>query len=140
MFHPFNLQIISPEGLIFESEIQKLFVTTPQGGMEILANHACMFAQLISGPLWVVKALDPIESSFYISGGLLEIQKKGTVVLADTALRSEAVDEQAALAARERAQAMLAGSSQHIDYVKAQGQLLEAMAQLRSLKKLRNKI
>ncbi|MFM8453557.1 MAG: F0F1 ATP synthase subunit epsilon [Gammaproteobacteria bacterium] len=135
----FNLQIVSPEGLIFEGKVQKLFVTTVVGEMEILAHHAALFAKLVPGPVWVLQS-DHLESSFYISGGVLEVQPEITMILADTALRSEDVNESAAQAAKERAQAMLAGASEHMDYAKAQGQLLEAMAQLRSLKKIRDRI
>ena len=61
-------------------------------------------------------------------------------VLADTALRAKDLDEAAALKAKERAEDALKNRQSNIDYAKAQAELAEAMAQLRAIKRLRDKV
>ena len=61
-------------------------------------------------------------------------------MLADTALRAKDLDEAAALKAKERAEDALKNRQSNIDYAKAQAELAEAMAQLRAIKRLRDKV
>ena len=61
-------------------------------------------------------------------------------VLADTAMRGADLNEAAAQAAKERAEAALADRADDMDLAKAQAELLEAVAQLRTLEKLRKSI
>lgn len=132
----FHLDIVSAEALIFSGLVQKLFVTGLLGELEILNGHAPLLTALKPSPVWVTKQ-NGEEEVFYISGGMLEVQPKVTTILADTAIRAKDVDEAHALDAKKRAEAALAGRGRDIDYAEAQAQLLEALAQLRALKKLR---
>ena len=71
---------------------------------------------------------------------VLEVQPHVVTVLADTALRAKDLDEAAALKAKERAEDALKNRQANIDYAKAQAELAEAMAQLRAIKRLRDKL
>lgn len=135
----FHLDIVSAEAEIFSGLVQKLFVTGVMGEMEIMRGHAPLLTALKPSPVWVVKQ-NGQEEVFYISGGMLEVQPNIATVLADTAVRAKDVDETHALEAKTRAEAVLAGHSKEFDFATAQSQLLEAVAQLRALKKLREKI
>jgi F-type H+-transporting ATPase subunit epsilon len=77
--------------------------------------------------------------SFFVSGGILEIQPHVVTVLADTAIRAADLDEAQAMEARERAEKMLADKTADIDYAKAQAELSQSMAQLAAIRKLREK-
>lgn len=135
----FHLDIVSAEAEIFSGLVQKLFVSGAMGDLEILYGHAPFLTSLKPSPVWVVKQ-DGQEEVFYISGGMLEVQPKMTTILADTAIRAKDVDEAQALEAKKRAEALLSGKHKDFNYAEAQGQLMEAIAQLRALKKLRESI
>ena len=79
------------------------------------------------------------DLSFYVSGGLLEVQPHVVTVLADTAQRARDLDEAAALKAKERAEEAMRNRKTDIDYAKAQAELAEAIAQLRTIQKLRDR-
>ncbi len=135
----FHLDIVSAEAEIFSGLVEKLFVTGILGEMEIMNGHAALLTALKASSVWVVKQ-NGQEEVFYISGGMLEVQPNITTVLADTAVRAKDVDEVYALEAKKRAEAVLAGYSKEFDFVTAQSQLIEAVAQLKALKKLREKL
>lgn len=135
----FHLDIVSAEAEIFSGLVEKLFVTGVMGEMEIMHGHAPLLTALKPGPVWIVKQ-NGQEDVFYLSGGMVEVQPKATTVLADTAIRAKDVDEAAALEAKKRAEAILAGHVTGFNYAQAQSELLEAIAQLRTLKKLREKL
>ncbi len=65
------------------------------------------------------------------------MQPNKITVLADTALRAKDLDEAAALEAKQRAEKALADKQSDIDYARAQAELVEAMAQLQAIQKLR---
>ena len=76
---------------------------------------------------------------FYITGGLLEVQPNLVSILADTALRADQLDEQAADEARRAAEDALKGATGKEDLAHAQGQLVEAAARYRAAQKLKGK-
>lgn len=133
----FHLDIVSAEAEIFSGLVEKLFITGSEGDMEIMHGHTPLLTTLKASPVWIIKQ-NGQEEVFYISGGMLEVQPNVTTILADTALRAKDVDEARALEAKKRAEMMLAGRMKDFDYAQAQSQLIEAIAQLRSLKKLRD--
>ncbi len=135
---PFYLDIVSAEAQIFSGRIKRLFVSGLMGDLEILYGHAPLLTSLRPGPTWVVNGDDQIEV-FYISGGMLEVQPEISTILADTALRAKDVDENQALEAKTRAEQILSGRTKNFDYAKAQTQLTRALAQLRVLKKFRER-
>jgi F-type H+-transporting ATPase subunit epsilon len=134
----FHVDIVSAEAEIFSGHVEKLFVNGVMGELEVLRGHAPLLTALRPGPVWIVKQ-DGQEEVFYISGGMLEVQPESTIVLADIAIRAKDVDEAEAFQAKQRAEQMLAGHARDFDYAQAQTQLAEAMAQLKALKKLREK-
>jgi F-type H+-transporting ATPase subunit epsilon len=79
------------------------------------------------------------EQFFYVSGGMLEVQPHVITVLADTAVRAHDLDEAAAVEAKQRAEQALKDNAGKIDYAKAQAELAEAVAQLRTIENLRKK-
>jgi len=134
----FHLDIVSAEAELFSGLVRKLFVSGVMGDLEILYGHTALLTSLKPGPIWIEKQ-DGQEEVFYISGGMLEVQAKLTTVLADTAIRAKDVDEAEALQAKSRAEAVLAGRGKDFNDVEAHTQLLEALAQLKALKKFREK-
>jgi F-type H+-transporting ATPase subunit epsilon len=79
------------------------------------------------------------EQSFYVSGGILEVQPHIVTVLSDTALRAADIDESAALEAKTRAESAMKDKASDMDYAKAKSELIEAVAMIEALKKLRKK-
>jgi F-type H+-transporting ATPase subunit epsilon len=79
------------------------------------------------------------EQTFFVSGGILEIQPHVVTILSDTALRAADIDESAALEAKSRAEAAMKDKASDLDYAKAKSELVEAVAQIEALKKIRRK-
>ena len=133
-----HVDIVSAEEAIYSGLAEMLFAPAELGEVGIAPRHAPLITKLVPGEVRV--KLETNESlSFYVSGGMLEVQPHIATVLADTAVRAKDIDEAAALAAKARAEEMLSDKSGQIDYAKAQAQLLEAMMQLRTLDRLRKR-
>jgi F-type H+-transporting ATPase subunit epsilon len=138
MASTFHVDIVSAEREIFSGEAEMLFAPAEMGELGITPRHAPLLTRMKPGTVRV-KAAGGEESVFYVSGGILEIQPHQVTVLSDTALRAKDIDEAAAQEAKHRAEEALANQTGEMDVARAQAELLEAVARLRTLEQLRKK-
>ena len=131
-----HCDIVSAEGEIFSGAAKMVFVPASQGEMGIAPRHAPLLTMIKTGEVRV-QTPEGDEQFFYVGGGALEVQPKRVTVLADTALRAKDVDEAAALAAKQRAEEILAGKIDKLEQAEALAELARAAAQLKLLQKLR---
>lgn len=132
-----HVDIVSAEKEIFSGKAEMIFAPAELGEVGISPRHAPLITKLNPGEVRV-KAGDS-ESSFYISGGLLEVQPHLVTILADAAIRAKDINEAAALDAKVKAEEALSDKSGKIDYATAQAQLAQAVMQLRTLDRLRKR-
>ena len=76
----FNLQIISPDRVEFEGQVESLVAPGEAGYFGVLANHTAMLSNLVEGKLSVREAAGE-EKQYQIGGGFLEVHKNKVVVL-----------------------------------------------------------
>jgi len=133
-----KVDIVSAEGEIHSGEATMVFAPAKMGEVGIAPRHAPLLTALNPGEVRVQTA-DGKEESFYITGGMLEVQPHLVTVLADTALRGDQLDEAAALAAKQAAEEALKGVSSETDLKRAQAELVEAEARFRAAQKLKGK-
>ena len=134
----FKLEIVSAEQELFSKEVEMVFAPAEMGEVGITPKHTPLITRLKPGDVRAQISKDEIET-FYVSGGILEIQPNEVTILSDTALRGEDLDEERALEAERLAQDAMKNSGNDIDAAKAKSELLQAAAQLRLIKKLKNK-
>ena len=133
-----HVDIVSAEGEIFAGEASMVFAPAKMGEVGIAPRHAPLLTDLRPGEVRV-QDNEGKERTFYVTGGILEIQPHLVTVLADSALAADQLDEDVALAARERAREALEGGQGEIDLAQAQGELVEAEARYRAAQKLKGK-
>ncbi|MGI9248487.1 MAG: F0F1 ATP synthase subunit epsilon [Woeseiaceae bacterium] len=138
MMATINVDIVSAEGEIHSGEAAMVFAPAKMGEVGIAPRHAPLLTALKPGEVRV-QDVDGNEQSFYITGGMLEVQPKQVTVLADTALRGDQLDEAAALSAQQEAEEALKGASEETDVARAQAELAEARARYRAAQKLKGK-
>ena len=133
-----HVNIVSAENEIYSGTVTEVYAPAEMGEVGIMARHTQMLSTLKPGVVRVVP-LEGEEQSFYVSGGILEVQPHVVTILSDTALRAADIDESAAMKAKARAEAAMKDKASDMDYAKAKSELIEAVAQIETLKKLRKK-
>ena len=131
--------IVSAEEEIFNGVVEMVIATGEMGELGIAPRHAPLITRLKPGHVRVILPGGE-EQAFYVSGGILEVQPQVVTILTDTALRADDIDEAAAKKAKEEAERALANRSDAIDVAEAQTQLVQAMAQLQALERLRKNL
>jgi len=133
-----HIHIVSAETEIFSGTANMVFAPAEMGEVGIAPRHTPLLTRLKPGEVRVqMDGQD--EQFFYVSGGILEIQPHVVTVLADTAIRATDLDEAAAIRAKERAERAMDDRQSDFDYAKAQAELAEAVAQLRTINSIRQK-
>ena len=133
-----HIHIVSAETEIFSGTANMVFAPAEMGEVGIAPRHTPLLTRLKPGEVRVqMDGQD--EQFFYVSGGILEVQPHVVTVLADTAIRAGDLDEAAAIKAKERAERAMVDKQSDFDYAKAQAELAEAVAQLRTINSIRKK-
>ena len=102
----FPLKIVTPDGLIFDGEAEKIIVRTSEGDMAVMARHINCVAPLGMGRATVVDAEGNRRYGACI-GGMLSVQN-GEVSLVPTTFEwAESIDEDRAQLSLERAEKVL---------------------------------
>lgn len=130
-----HVDIVAAEGHIHSGEATMVFAPAAQGEVGIAPRHAPLLTTMKPGTVRVQQA-NGEELSFFVGGGILEIQPHLVTVLADTALRAKDADEAVVAKAKQEAEAKLAGAKTEMDVKKAQSELIEAAARLEFVKKI----
>ena len=133
-----HVDIVSAEEEIYSCTAEMVFAPLATGEVGILPRHAPLLARMKPGEVRIRKGGE--EEYFYVSGGVLEVQPHVVTVLSDTAIRAKDLDEAAAVEAQRRAEEALKDRTADIDYAKAQAELIEAIAQLRMIRRLRERL
>ena len=134
-----HVNIVSAESEIYSGTVTQVFAPAEVGEVGVYPRHAPMLSTLKAGVVRVFPQ-DGEEQSFYVSGGILEIQPHVVTILSDTALRAADIDESSALEAKNRAEHAMKDKASDMDYAKAKSELIEAVAQIEALKKIRKKM
>ena len=134
----FHLDIVSAEESIYSGPVEFVVAPAQMGEVGIYPRHPPLLTRIKSGMVRI-KAQLKEEELVYVSGGMLEVQPDVVTILADTAVRSDDLDEAKAMEAKRAAEDAMKNRESELDYAKAQAELMEAMAQLAAIDKLRKR-
>ncbi len=132
-----HVDIVSAEGSLFSGEGKMIYAPAVMGEIGIAPRHAPLVTRLKPGDVRVDLGTGE-TAHFYVSGGIIEVQPFKVTIMADTGVRATDLDEAAAVEAKRRAEDAMLNQSSKMEVAKAQSELLEAVAQLRTIEKLRS--
>ncbi len=133
----FHVDVVSAEEAIFSGLAEMIVVPGQMGELGIYPRHAPLLTRIKPGSVRLRLPNQTEDMLIYVSGGMLEVQPNIVTVLADTAIRSGDLDEARALEAKRLAEEAIKNRSTEIDFVQAQAELIEAVAQLQAIQKIR---
>ena len=121
----FHLEIVTPDGMMFDGMAESLLVRTDDGDVEILRGHADFVATVAIGRTRIIVDGSPRYASS--AGGFLSV-KGGTVRLVATTFEfADSIDLERAKLSKERAEQMLTGAKSDSDVSIASAKLMRAL-------------
>ena len=95
----FPVEVLTPEGQVFEGEVEMISTRTGTGSIGVLANHAPLMAMLEPTELKLYKSgsenLDAGDAERFAQGeGYLQVVDNSALLIVEDALRPEDLDRQ----------------------------------------------
>ncbi|TSA20599.1 MAG: F0F1 ATP synthase subunit epsilon [Betaproteobacteria bacterium] len=134
-----HVDIVSAEAAIFSGLAEFLIAPGEVGELGIYPHHTPLITRIKPGSLRIKRPDIEQEELIYVSGGILEVQPGTITVLSDTAIRGADLDEARILEAKRSAEEAMKNRESEMDYARAQAELVEAVAQLHALQKIRGR-
>ena len=127
---PLRLEIVTPEKLAFQDEVDSVQLPGSEGELGVLPHHAPLITTLGAGELRLRKG--STEEFYAIVGGFLQVLPDEVVVMAETADMASEIDlEKAQEARRQAEQALEGGYVEGADLSAARAQLQAALIRIR---------
>lgn len=130
-----HVDIVSAEKAIFSGNVNAVIASGEVGELGIFPGHTALLTPLKPGDICL--EADGAQQIFYVSGGMMEVQPHLVTILADTVVRADDLDEAAAIEAKSRAEKAMHDSKEQLDYAAAAIELAEALAQLKTIRRIR---
>jgi F-type H+-transporting ATPase subunit epsilon len=80
-----KLEIVTPEGVIFDDEVKQVTIPGSEGEFGVLAGHASVVSLLDTGVM-VIERKDGKEVSVAINGGYVKVDEEKTLCMVDGAV------------------------------------------------------
>lgn len=126
----FQLEILTPAGVIFEGRVEHVMIPGANGYFGVLAHHTPLTAVVAAGEL-TLSSSSKEEQHFATSGGFVEVTGDRVAVLSETAEAAGDIDIPRAEQSASRARNRLESKETGIDIDRAQLALYRALNRLR---------
>nr|NP_569635.1 ATP synthase CF1 epsilon subunit [Psilotum nudum]Q8WI12.1 RecName: Full=ATP synthase epsilon chain, chloroplastic; AltName: Full=ATP synthase F1 sector epsilon subunit; AltName: Full=F-ATPase epsilon subunit [Psilotum nudum]AGC26799.1 ATP synthase epsilon chain [Psilotum nudum]BAB84222.1 ATP synthase epsilon subunit [Psilotum nudum] len=100
-----NLRVIAPNRIVWNSEVREIILSTNNGQMGILPNHAPLLTALDIGVMKI--RIDERWSNMALMGGFATIDNNQITILVNEAEKSSEIDPEEAQETFQKAQANL---------------------------------
>ena len=132
-----QVEVVSAEESVFSGEASFIVVPGELGDLGIYPKHTPLITRIKAGSIRIQTLESKEETAIFVAGGLLEVQPGSVTVMADTAIRSDDLDEARALEAKKRAEEALKASTDKQEIATVEAELAMLGAQLAEIRKLR---
>ncbi len=126
-----RLEIVTPESVVVNEEVQIVMAPGSLGEFGILENHTPFMTTLNVGTIHF-KDVNGQERFVFVNGGFAEALPDRVTILAESAERRRSIDIERAISAKERAEKRLAMKEDDtIDFTRAKAALEKAICRIK---------
>ncbi len=123
-----RLQIISPDRIFYDGEVEMVETRTTEGDIGIYPEHIPLTAIVSPGILTIHEPEGTKEAALH--DGFIEIQKHKVVILAESCEWPDEIDVHRAEEAKIRAERRLKGAEGEINEIRAEAALRRSITRL----------
>ena len=131
-----ELQILSPQGTIYNDGVDAILLPTESGEIEILENHAPLYSKLTEGIILIKKGSK--DTRIAIVGGFIEVKGNIVLILSDYAIPAESIQIAKALEAKKKAEELIEKRESDMDILIAEKELQKSIMELKVAEKIKH--
>jgi F-type H+-transporting ATPase subunit epsilon len=123
------LEIVTPEKMTFSGKVEEVTIPGTEGEFGVLRGHEAFLSSVDVGELNFVK--DSKKTYYSVNTGYAEVTASKVTILIETAERSDSIDKDRALKAKDNAEARLAQiAKDDVEYEKVRAALARAIVRI----------
>jgi F-type H+-transporting ATPase subunit epsilon len=123
------LEIVTPEKMTFSGKVEEVTIPGTEGEFGVLRGHEPFLSSVDVGELNFIK--DGKKTYYSVNTGYAEVTANKVTILIETAERSDYIDKDRALKAKDNAEARLAQiAKDDVEYEKVRTALARAIVRL----------
>lgn len=129
-----QLEIITPEKVVYQNEVEMVVVPGLEGNLGILPHHAPLFTKIKPGEIKIlIKGKDEYLA---VTGGFLDVSGNDKVtILADYAIKSEEIEIKKVEEAKKMAEETMKNKEEKAEFALAEADLRKALLELKVARK-----
>lgn len=120
-----TVNIVTPDGPVYDSEVDMVIAKTASGEIGILPGHIPMVAPLVAGAIKLKK--EAKTEYVAVSSGFVEVRPEKVSILATSAEVASSIDLARAKEAMKRAEERLQSKQDSVDFNRAELAMKRAM-------------
>lgn len=129
----FRLQVISPDRIFYDGDVEMVELRTSEGEMGVLKGHIPLTAILVPGILKIKE--DGQEKQAALHDGFVEIFQDHMTILAESCEWPEEIDLHRAKESKQRAEKRLSSGDANINVARAELSLRKALIRIQIAEK-----
>jgi F-type H+-transporting ATPase subunit epsilon len=123
------LEIVTPEKMTFSGKVEEVTIPGAEGEFGVLRGHEPFLSSVDIGELNFIK--DSKKTHYSVNTGYAEVAASKVTILIETAERSDNIDKNRALKAKDNAETRLAQiAKDDVEYEKMRAALARAIVRL----------
>lgn len=131
----FRLQVIAPERVFYEDDVDMVELNTTEGEIGILPEHIPLTTIIAPGVLKITKGEEIKEAALH--EGFMEVQKTSVTILAESCEWPEEIDVKRANEAKVRAERRIKSGDAAINMTRAEAALKRSLTRIKLAQKYR---
>ena len=137
MSNTIHLEVITPDGIILQEEVQEVMVPTSEGQITILPHHVPLYSKLVDGEMHIKK--DNKVTLIAVLGGIVEVGNSNVRILSNYAVKAENILLAHAEEAKKRAEEALKNKEGESDFALLDRELQKSILELKVAQKIKKR-
>lgn len=111
-----EVNVVTPNGVVYEHHARLVVAKTPEGDLGILPRHAPIIAPLAIDEVRIKRTDSDVHVDWIaVNGGVIEVRDNVVTIIADSAERERDIDVPRAERAKHRAEELIREAKSHED-------------------------
>lgn len=134
----FKFEIVTPDGIIFQDEVDEVRLPTVDGQITILPHHIPLYSKLGDGEAIIIN--NGKETLMAVLGGVVEVGTEKVSIISDYAVHADSIQIARAEEAKKRAEEAKKNKQENEDFVMEDKELRKSILELKVGTRARKKI
>ena len=104
----YKLEVVTPEGIVFDDDVYMTVVKTADGEVGILENHMLLLTNVVPGKLEIYKEEGGEPELYAVTWGIIDVRGDRVIILVEEVYKVEEIDVEKEEILLKKAEAKLA--------------------------------